>query len=131
MECRRVRGKGREGEGKGEGEGKTGREESKEKTGEGRETGPETERQSRGERGRGGGREEGPGGRREQVPVEELPAAFLESWMGRQTGLGFPGIDYFSPSSSPANERAGLFVLGISTPKETGRGTAFQKAVAK
>lgn len=39
--------------------------------------------------------------------------------------------DYFSPSSSPANERAGLFVLGISAPKETGRSTAFQKAVAK
>lgn len=78
------------------------------------------------------GREEDPGGRRERSPWRSwLAAAFLESWMGGETDLGFPGTDYFSPSSSPANERAGLFVLGISTPKETGRGTAFQKAVAK
>lgn len=58
--------------------------------------------------------------------MEELPAAFLESWMGRQTGPGFPGTDYFSPSS-PANERAGLFVLGISTPKRQEEALLFKR----
>ena len=46
-------------------------------------------------------------------------------------GLRFPGTDSFSPSGSSADERAGLFVLGISVPKGTGRGTALPKVDAE
>lgn len=60
--------------------------------------------------GRGGEGRRGPEAGGHRSPQRSWPQS-LRSWMGRQTGPGFPGTDYFSPSSSPANDRAGLFVL--------------------